>query len=477
MAIPGPGHSGFMYLTESPAYRGRFKTGSFSSMSFDSVNRVDYLWASGLFLLCLVLILLYGSWGKPIWIDEFLHFALGSHQSTGEAWETIRQTTLNINHGQTGFYMLLDYWLMKIFGANLLALRAPSILSTFWLLLSGFLILRTRGFHWSWMYLLVFCLMGQLTLMGYVAEARPYMPLAAASSGTLAYYLQTLEHRQQRWLLWFGAISIVWGVLMHPYFAVYWAVLWVFAYWHHYYSGNLQIGVRSILVHVNLPLTIIGTVLFFLLGTLTWMRSGPEFDLDPFQWIAADGYWKTFFDIGLFQFLRPLGIVVTGLLLVLLLVFLVLPARAKSRLKPLISPLLLIIAMLVVTGFLTFVSMHRDYWVLPRQWVASIALVAIGFVWFIAEISRLQRGVGGVVFIACLLYFSSLVTPSAIITKVEQLENALTGSSNLAKYSQGQPSNIALPVNNEEWVALASMNIQAGGAVWPIFRKFYGLKE
>ena len=98
-------------------------------MSTNSLTRLDYLWMSGLLLLCLTMILLYGPFGRPIWIDEFLHFAVGSHNSTREVWETIRRTTVEVNHGQTGFYILLDYWLMKLFGANLLALRVPSILS------------------------------------------------------------------------------------------------------------------------------------------------------------------------------------------------------------------------------------------------------------------------------------------------------------------------------------------------------------
>ena len=426
------------------------------------------------------MILLHGSFGKPIWIDEFLHFALGSHHSTREVWETIRQTTVNVNHGQTGFYMLLDYWLMKVFGASLLALRAPSILSTLWLLTSGFLILRTRGFGWIWMYLLVFCLMGQSTLMGYVAEARPYMPLVAASSGTLLYYLQTLESRNKLWVRLFGLCSVIWGVLMHPYFAVYWAMLWVFTYWYHCHSGNLQIGIRALVLHLNIRLSLAGATLFFLIGALTWMRPGPQFDLDPFQWIANDGYWNTLFDISLFQFLRPIGGIFTGLLLVSLMVYVFLPAQMKFYLKPIIPPLILIIAMLIITGLLTLVSIYRDYWILPRQWVASIALVAVGFVWLIAEfsrlISRLHCSIGVAVYVSTLLYVMHLVIPPGI-NRYKELENNFARLDRVVRYSQEQPLNIISPKTNDEWVALATRNIQAGGDVWPVFRTYYGLKE
>ena len=51
--------------------------------------------------------------GRPIWIDEFVHFAFGAFGSTSEAWAAITTSINGVNHGQTGVYMLIDYWLFS----------------------------------------------------------------------------------------------------------------------------------------------------------------------------------------------------------------------------------------------------------------------------------------------------------------------------------------------------------------------------
>ncbi len=48
----------------------------------------------------------YSSLTRPIWIDEFLHYALGSHRSTAEAWLSINDTLPTFNHGQTGVHIV-----------------------------------------------------------------------------------------------------------------------------------------------------------------------------------------------------------------------------------------------------------------------------------------------------------------------------------------------------------------------------------
>ena len=57
-------------------------------------------------LVSLITVLYMGLW-RGLWFDELLHFAMG-----GMTFEylvrTIDYTTIHVNHGQTGFYMLLD---------------------------------------------------------------------------------------------------------------------------------------------------------------------------------------------------------------------------------------------------------------------------------------------------------------------------------------------------------------------------------
>jgi hypothetical protein len=90
---------------------------------------VDGLAAVGFPALSVLVVLVYGSFGSPIWIDEFLHFALGAFPTTGDAWRALSPTLPTFNHGQTAAYMLLDSALLRAFGADLVALRAPSLVS------------------------------------------------------------------------------------------------------------------------------------------------------------------------------------------------------------------------------------------------------------------------------------------------------------------------------------------------------------
>ena len=120
--------------------------------------------------------------------------------------------------------MMADFWLLKLFGPDAFALRLPSLLSAAWLLMSTTTLFAVRGFGNLWKLMAVLAILAQGSLMNYAAEARPYMPLAAAVIGTLAFYLAAPEERRG-WIFIAGVISIGLGVLMHPYFPGYWAVV------------------------------------------------------------------------------------------------------------------------------------------------------------------------------------------------------------------------------------------------------------
>ena len=166
------------------------------------------------------LIVLYASIGRPLWIDEFLHFAFGGFTSTHSAWHAIRHSIGEFNFGQTGVYMLVDYWLLKLFGANLIALRLPSILSAGLMLWAGFEFLTKRRYGPLWQVNLIACYLGQATLMYYTGEARPYMALAGASVGAFTYYILTPEERGSRSVRILGWLSILWGAAITPIFCL-----------------------------------------------------------------------------------------------------------------------------------------------------------------------------------------------------------------------------------------------------------------
>src|SRR5262245_47420459 len=101
------------------------------------------------------------SLGRPIWIDEFLHFAVAAQTSTADAWRVIRNSIAIVNHGQTGIYMILDYWLTSAFGANAIILRLPSILSGAFLLASSLWLIRNLRLSILWQLMTLAALFGQ----------------------------------------------------------------------------------------------------------------------------------------------------------------------------------------------------------------------------------------------------------------------------------------------------------------------------
>lgn len=424
-----------------------------------------------LFLLTLAILLLRTDAKGPIWIDEFLHFAMGAYDSTTSAWQVVRETTVGVNHGQTGVYMMLDYWLLKGFGASAVALRLPSLLSAAWLLLSAAAVIRYRGFPPGWQCLALLSLAAQSQVMQLSAEARPYIPLAAASMGTLAYYLAREERRHTFPIRVLGWGSILLGTLMHPYFALYWLLLFSFAHLVKIGDGTLRPGWRSLFRHVNPPLSCVGAFAFFAAGALTWLRGGPVFKFDPFEWLkrgdllssAVNSSHLEFLGI---PFLRLAFLAVCGLCPLLFLI----PGRLRQRIGPLVPPALLVIMALSISAFLSYLSWRRDYWILPRQWVASVAVVPIGIVWLAGMLSRGLRLIlpWGALLMA--LGLGTLFCWSAYQSHQNTLKvsAAAAGPGAPADHEGGK-----VPENPDEWVTLANRNLVEGGPVWLIFKKYY----
>ena len=94
-----------------------------------------------IFFYAITVVILYCALDKPIWYDELVHYCLGGFSSVDSAWHALKPTLKDMNHGQTGFYLMLDYFLLKLFGASSFALRLPSILSALWLLASAIIIM------------------------------------------------------------------------------------------------------------------------------------------------------------------------------------------------------------------------------------------------------------------------------------------------------------------------------------------------
>jgi hypothetical protein len=420
------------------------------------------------------LIVVYASIGRPLWIDEFLHFAFGGFRSTASAWHAIRHSIGSINFGQTGVYMLLDYWLLKNFGANTVALRLPSILSAGLMLWGALGFLKRRRYQPVWQFILIICYLGQSSLMYYAGEARPYMPLAGAVVGAFCYYSLVPEKRHRGFVRVLGWVSIVWGSVIHPYFAFYWLSLFAFGYFVAVYEERAQLSWKAAILHLNLPLTIVGSLAYFGIGSVTWLTRAPRLSFDPFQWISRGELYKAFVELSHFQFLGELGSSWMLFMVILCIVHFCLNSEAKKFSRRLIAPCFLMWVAILSSVYISWESYRHGYWILARQWVASLALIPIAFTWLCAEltnlISRVSTVTRWVIPTICLSIVAVCVYPQA----ANQSHSFLASVLNRAPSQKFVPPLLtALPSNNDEWVALANKNVNAGGPVSPVFQFFY----
>jgi len=439
--------------------------------------------------------ILFSGINRPLWKDEVLHFAIGGYGSTQDAWRVIVRSLETINFNQTGVYMLVDYWLLQAFGASAIWLRMPSSIGALVLFSGAVCVLRTRGFGYAWQIAVVLLLVTQTFLMQFVAEARPYMLLAATSVGVLAYYGAD-GHRRHWFICVLGWLSALVGAAMHPYFLPYYILVVGLTYVDRISWNLRRITAKDIWQHLQ-PAVLFSTLaVYFGVGMLTWMPRQPQLAFDPFQWLPRPWPYRVISFHFEFLFGSAGGTHPRAMLLflaVLMLLFLAalgaiaILALARSNCRSLLSPLALIFGALLLSGLLSLMSYRAHYWILPRQWVASIALACVGTVWLCAAAAELlpvgaRRGAGIAVAI-----FATFRAEPAVVAQFQAIDRWRTEQSTIAlnaghvsldqiKPAGWSPSWLGLKgefAGYAKWVALANQNVLVGGPVWPIFQKFY----
>ena len=451
---------------------------------FSPINTEKYstlIWRVLLLIFIGLTLFRFSSLGRPIWIDEFLHFSFGAADTLSQAW-SIFLTSLPINHGQTGVYMMLDYFLLHIFGANLLALRLPSLLCGAWLLISAAQFIRIQGFSYFWQIVMIFALFRHMGLMYFIGEARPYIPLAAAVVGTLVYYSVPYEKRNSLLIKGIGFFSVLLGVCMHPYFSLYWMAMFFFATVILIKRGQIRLKLRPLIQQANPILIIFGSTLYFLVAFNSWGKHIAKFSLNPFEHLSLVDIPFIFLRTH-FEFLGAQNYLLGPLFIICILIAYILVPSKRNFTSRLMPPISLIALALILSLFVSFVSFRQGYWILPRQWVASSALVAIGFVWLCAEIC--QKIFQGVNVFWKIIGAGILVATMGVVMVINilnfQHDQKIYGvliqcpSSN----SQIEPPSYSVanrPVqagDNDIWVKAANENIACSGPVWSWFTSYY----
>ena len=408
--------------------------------------------------------------GKDIWIDEFCHFCFGAYTTSGSAWNAIRASIAGgLNHGQTGAYLMADYFLLRIFGASAFWLRFPSLLATGLLFWAAQHLFELWKLPLKWRIFGCLLIFNQPWITNQIAEARPYMPLAATSLGVLAYYLTPYSNRSQLKTRLLGAISIILGALFHPYFAVYWLFACVFSFFvisrgpdeiHDFEKPFIQ----SFVQHANPILSFPGVIAYFGIGAMTWMPHMIHMNFDPFEWIGHRSAAVKMFLGSHIQFMWPLN--GAFLALTLLAGAAMFFPSLRARFSALKGPSALIVSSLLISALLSYQSYRVHYWILQRQWIASIALLTVGSIWFAYAVSTLLPKRGRLLWTA--LFFSFVGVHSAMIAEknIQKIYDVYTHP----KFDKfhGKP-----PPDPDPGVDLANLNVIQGGPVWPVFRKFY----
>ena len=408
---------------------------------------------------------------RPVWIDETVQFVFGSYSRTAEAWQVLESSFRNINHGQTGAYYMADHWLLRIFGANSFALRLPSFLSAILLVFSAGMVARHLRFSATWQVVLALALLAYDELMFFTGDARSYMPLAAASIGSLAFYTVPAAERTSGFRC-FGFLVVLFGVLFMPYFAIYWFTTALMGYAYVCSSANKGWAFESFLRHCDPWIFVPLAPFYFAWGKLTWMHGMASFGRDPFAFIDRESLWvRLLADHAAFF----------GTHAVLAAAFLVGSALAFSfaskhlRVAAMFPLALLALAILISAG-LSLVSWRSGYWILPRQWVGSMALSVVALIWLMQSLHAFLRSraeTPAMLFWLTVAAFMTWQSAQVVVSRRADLAffpRWVCGAKAPFDPAQGT---VSVDTANDWWVAMANQNISAGGPVWPVFREFY----
>jgi hypothetical protein len=274
-----------------------------------------------------------------------------------------------------------------------------------------------------------------------------------------------------------GWVSVILGALFHPYFVAYWLVIILLTFiWCWSTHGMSTFTFRDVVRFTNPKLFAVGGLLLITTGLLTWIRDQPSFDRDPFEYQAFANLGRIFIDAH-FNFAWPFPFVAITFLATIATVVVLLVIRQTRNL--IIAPLWMPISLVGLASALTFVlslaSYFSSYWILSRQWVASMALVPIAFVWFFAILSRQISQIGKPVLPVVVFLGAAIPVALAFGERVNtqvKLLNEYSVAYNQIEVPKGK---LTEETKRQLWTELGwgatNVNIKVGGPVWEVFRQ------
>jgi hypothetical protein len=276
---------------------------------------------------------------------------------------------------------------------------------------------------------------------------------------------------------------------MHPYFGLYWPAILLFSYFAINRAESGRRTFRSSLRFANPKLLATGVSLFLVIAIFTWLTPQPGFQRDPFEGLRENGGFALTLGGTHLQLLPTNSPAVASALIyaVFITLIMLLAIKVFRRKKGLseriiiahlIPPLGLLALATLLSSLLSLISLANSYWILPRQWVASLALVPVALVWLLYEITAslhwrrvyMARVFAGVSIVFVIVLGTNRLWNQWQVSQSEITQfNEWRNSAALAE-ARDRPQ----PTTNEEWTILANNNVIVGGEVWPEIAAYYG---
>lgn len=409
-----------------------------------------------------LLSLVFSGFNRPIWIDEYLHFAMAGIP-WGQTFELMASTNANVNHGQSWLHQTLSVATLSILGAGTIGLRFVSWVATIGMLVAFYALLRTFSVPPTLKLMFAGVLVAIPTTAFELGNSRSYIFLmtATAVSAWVLFSTMILEKTNIFHVLAFTGAVLV-GAMSHPYFPVVLCGIVAAFLMSQFLVTRSFIFIREQRIVRLFLISVLAGVVSVAAGYFTWMRGSPDFaGEDPFGWLPVG---IEFFTI---------TTILLSLVAITLVVFAAIPQSHSLRIP--IEPKLAAGLTLVILGpalalLFSWVSIARDYLVLPRQWLPGIILFSLGVTLLLAHLlvkAKTPLAHQAQAIAVGILTIFSLGGGIGREVVAIQLNSQYWPELGISQLSE----NINSP--GDFFSTAGNLNIKCGGVVWPEHSLFY----
>ncbi len=412
------------------------------------------------FAISLVVVFVFSGFNRPLWIDEYLHFAIAG-VSFDQAFDIMYLTNTDVNHGQTWFYQIASIELLHLFGAGTLGLRSLSWIASLVTLLSAYLLFRTFSVKPILQILFLAGVVLVPTISFELGNSRSYVVLLMSTAlSTLALFTTMAPSRVPQHVKLLFTVGVTVGSLNHPYFAATLLTLLAAVFLARRLTFGENVFVTMKLMRFYVGVSLLSFMLSIFVGQLTWMRGSRDFSyMDPFDWLP----------IGLEIFIGASLLVVIGMIGSL--TFYLREYRSRVLSPQLAAGLSLMIAGLSLCLLFSWISFLRNYWILPRQWLPGMLLALFGLILVAAHYlfiktpaSKAPKGKVGQLGTLVVIMLVGIGMGSEMV----QIQN------NKVYWNELGLKDLEAAYGGPEFYVVAgNLNIKCGDSVWKEHAKFY----